>query len=139
MLYITEDQVRKALPIHKAIPVIRKSHEDCSNGLIFYSDRITMYVRGDDNSVIWLPACAKHLPYFGVKYATGFPSNAAKGLPTVISQFSLYSAETGELLCILDANYLTSVKTGASAAVATDVMARNSGNTSAHGDESIRS
>jgi ornithine cyclodeaminase/alanine dehydrogenase-like protein (mu-crystallin family) len=64
------------------------------------------------------------MPYFGVKYATGFPSNAAKGLPTVISQISLYSADTGELLCILSANYLTSVKTGASAAVATDVMAR---------------
>ena len=124
MLYLTEEQVRKTMPIYKAIPVVRKSHEDCSNGLIFYSDRITLHVRGDDSSAIWLPACAKHLPYFGVKYATGFPENAAKGLPTVISQYSLYSADTGELLCILSANYLTSVKTGASAAVATDVMAR---------------
>lgn len=124
MLYLTEEQVRKEIPIYKAIPIVRKSHEDCSNGLIFYCDRITLYVRGDDNSAIWLPACTKHLPYFGVKYATGFPANATKGLPTVNSQISLYCADTGELLCIMSANYLTAIKTGASAAVATDIMAR---------------
>jgi len=124
MVYLTEGQVQKVMPVYKAIPVVRQSHKDCSNGLILYSDRITLHVRGDDASAIWLPACAKHLPYFGVKYATGFPANAAKGLPTVISQISLYSANTGELLCVLCANYLTAVKTGASAAVATDAMAR---------------
>jgi ornithine cyclodeaminase/alanine dehydrogenase-like protein (mu-crystallin family) len=123
MLYMTEEQVRKSMPIYRAIPIVRKSHEDCAGGLIFYSDRITLHVREDD-SVIWMPACTRHLPYFGVKYATGFPGNAAKGLPTVISQISLYSADTGELLCILSANYLTALKTGASAAVATDIMAR---------------
>lgn len=124
MLYLTEEQVRQVMTISKAIPVVQKSHEDCSNGLIFYCDRITLQVRGNDNLAIWLPACLRHLPYFGVKYATGFPANAIKGLPTVISQISLYSADTGELLCIISANYLTAVKTGASAAVATDVMAR---------------
>ncbi len=124
MLFISEEQVQQGMTMPKALPILRKAFEDCSNELIFYPQRVTLPVRGDENSCIWLPACNKHIPFFGVKYASSFPGNVKKGIPTVISQISLYSADTGELLGIVSANYLTAIKTGGAAGVATDVMSR---------------
>ncbi len=129
MKYISEEQVKEVIRTSDIIDVVRRAHADCSNGLIEYTDRVTMFVHNDDHTAIWLPAIMRNRPYFGAKYATGFPSNIQKGLPTVVSQISIYSSDTGELLSIVSANYITAIKTGASAAVATDIMARKDAST----------
>jgi len=64
------------------------------------------------------------MPFFGIKYASSFPDNREKGKDTVISQINLYSSETGEPLAFISANYLTAIKTGAAAGVATDILAK---------------
>ncbi len=129
MLYLDEKQVQTMMNMAKALPIIREGYIDDSNDAIFYVDRITLPVRGNDSSCIWLPACYREKPFFGIKYAASFPSNAKQNIPTVISQISLYSADTGNLLGIIEANYLTAIKTGGAAGVATDVMARQDAKT----------
>ncbi|WP_303974730.1 ornithine cyclodeaminase family protein, partial [Streptococcus merionis] len=86
--------------------------------------RIFMPIRGEENVGQWLVANSLSKPYFGSKFSSVFPENLKKELPSTISKISLYSAETGELQALIDANYLTAIKTGGSAAVATDLMAR---------------
>ena len=70
----------------------------------------TAYVRGVDR--------------FAVKIATGFPGNAARGLPTGSGMMMVFSAETG--FCesvLLDNGYLTDLRTGLAGAVAADRLA----------------
>jgi len=122
MLLISEDQVKTIMPMKKALPVIRQAFRDFSEGLVEVPPRITMRFE-KNNTCIFLPASFKSAPYFGVKYASSFPENRAKGKDTVISQVHLYSSETGEPLAVISANYLTAVKTGAAAGVATDLLA----------------
>ena len=52
-----------------------------------------------------------------LKWVTSFPRNVERGLPAVAGALLLSSAETGELLAILDCASVTALRTGAAAAV----------------------
>ncbi len=58
-----------------------------------------------------------------LKWVTSFPHNSARGLPAVAGALLVSSAETGELLAILDCAAVTSLRTGAAAAVSAQVLA----------------
>ena len=59
-----------------------------------------------------------------LKWVTSFPRNPEHGLPVVSGALLLSSAETGELLAVLDGASVTSLRTGAAAAVSAQVLAR---------------
>ncbi|MDN4084480.1 ornithine cyclodeaminase family protein [Paenibacillus polymyxa] len=124
MLQISEKSVQDTLDMKLVLPVIKKAYEDCVKQKIYAGNRIFMPIRGEENVGQWLVANCTEEPFFGSKFSSVFPGNLEKGLPSVISKISLYSAETGELQALIDANYLTAIKTGGSAAIATDLMAR---------------
>jgi ornithine cyclodeaminase len=128
MLQITEKEVQDSITMDMALPVLRKAYEDCVEEKIYAGGRIFMPVRGQENVGQWLVANSTNKPYFGSKFSSVFPENLKKGLPSVISKVSLYSAVTGELQALIDANYLTAIKTGGSAAIATDLMAKKDAN-----------
>lgn len=70
----------------------------------------TAYVRGVDR--------------FAVKIASGFPGNAARGLPTGSGMMVVFSAETGFCEAVLlDNGYLTDLRTGLAGAIAADRLA----------------
>ena len=60
-----------------------------------------------------------------LKWVTSFPSNPAKGLPVVTGALLVSSAETGELVAIMDCAAITSLRTGAAAAVSALVLGRD--------------
>ena len=53
---------------------------------------------------------------------TSFPGNSERGLPVVTGALLLSDAETGELLAIIDCASITSLRTGAAAAVSAQVL-----------------
>jgi alanine dehydrogenase len=59
-----------------------------------------------------------------LKWVTSFPRNPQRGLPVVAGALLLSSAETGELLAIADCPSITSLRTGAGAAVSAQALAR---------------
>jgi alanine dehydrogenase len=60
-----------------------------------------------------------------LKWVTSFPGNTARGLPVVTGALLISSAETGELLAIADCASVTSLRTGAAAAVSAQALARD--------------
>jgi alanine dehydrogenase len=58
-----------------------------------------------------------------LKWVTSFPHNPERGLPVVTGALLLSSAETGELLAIMDCASITSLRTGAGAALSAQVLA----------------
>lgn len=59
-----------------------------------------------------------------LKWVTSFPANPARGLPVVAGALLISSDETGELLAIADCAAVTSLRTGAAAAVSALALAR---------------
>jgi len=58
-----------------------------------------------------------------LKWVTSFPGNPERGLPVVAGALLVSSAETGELLAIMDCAAVTSLRTGAAAAVSAATLA----------------
>ena len=61
-----------------------------------------------------------------LKWVTSFPGNSARGLPVVRGEVLLSDAETGEELAVIECSSVTSLRTGAAAAVSALVLARES-------------
>ncbi len=58
-----------------------------------------------------------------LKWVTSFPRNPERGLPVVAGALLVSSADTGELLAIVDCAAVTSLRTGAAAAVSAQALA----------------
>ena len=58
-----------------------------------------------------------------LKWVTSFPDNPARGLPVVTGALLLSDAGTGELAAIIDCASITSLRTGAAAAVSAQALA----------------
>jgi ornithine cyclodeaminase/alanine dehydrogenase-like protein (mu-crystallin family) len=58
-----------------------------------------------------------------LKWVTSFPRNPERGLPVVAGALLVSSAETGELLAVIDCAAITSLRTGAAAAVSAEALA----------------
>jgi ornithine cyclodeaminase/alanine dehydrogenase-like protein (mu-crystallin family) len=58
-----------------------------------------------------------------LKWVTSFPHNSERALPAVAGALLVSSADTGELLAIIDCAAITSLRTGAAAAVSAQALA----------------
>jgi alanine dehydrogenase len=74
-----------------------------------YGDFRAMPARGDGLALL--------------KWVTSFPGNSAKGLPVVRGEVLLSDAQTGEELAVIECSSVTSLRTGAAAAVSALVLA----------------
>src|SRR5919201_2858375 len=61
--------------------------------------------------------------FASLKWVTSFPRNSQRGLPVVTGALLLSDAETGELRAIVDCAAITSLRTGAAAALSAQVLA----------------
>lgn len=61
---------------------------------------------------------------FGHKTVTWFSENSEKGIPTLIGVLIVFDAETGVPLGIMDASYITGIRTGAAGAIGAKYLAR---------------
>ncbi|HEY1341632.1 MAG TPA: ornithine cyclodeaminase family protein [Bryobacteraceae bacterium] len=115
MLYLTEDDVRRFLPIRECIALMREAFQRLSTGaainqprrrLILPTRSVLHYMAGSDGR------------YFGAKIYASNPRRGAHFL------FLLYRADDGEPLAILEANHLGQIRTGAASGLATQLLAR---------------
>jgi alanine dehydrogenase len=61
--------------------------------------------------------------FAALKWVTSFPGNSSRGLPVVTGALLLSDAESGELRAIMDCAQVTSLRTGAAAALSAQVLA----------------
>ena len=123
MKIIPEEQAKDVLTMKQAIETVRKAYISCGKNEMYQGDRIVQTLGNEKNLGQWLTAICTEEPYFGFKFSAVFPGNPAIGMPTDQSTISLFSNENGSQLALIGANYLTALKTGAGAGVATDLLA----------------
>ena len=124
MMVIPEEQAAGVLNMQACLNTVREAYRACDKGEMYPGDRIVMPVAGDKNMGQWLTAVCTKQSFFGFKFSATFPDNIHHGMPCVQSTVSLFSAVNGEQLALIGADYLTALKTGAGAGVATDLLAR---------------
>jgi ornithine cyclodeaminase/alanine dehydrogenase len=79
---------------------------------------------GNDNFIHAMPALIGALGTAGMKWVSGFPGNPARGLPYISGLLILNDPETGLPTAVMDATWITAMRTGAATAVAAKRLAR---------------
>ena len=114
-LYLTEEHVRRLLPMRDCIGLLKKAFQTLSTGEAINQPRRRLLL--PTRTMLHYMAAGDGR-YLGIKtYATN-PQHGAHFV------FLLFRAEDGELLAILEANHLGQIRTGAASGLATGLLAR---------------
>lgn len=113
--------VESALTMKDAIVAQRDAFAQLADGVAQVPPRTA--IRTASGTSLFMPG---HLPSsgaLGLKAVSVMPGNAERGLPTVPGAILLLDPDTGTPRALLDAGYLTAVRTAAGSALAADHLA----------------
>ncbi len=125
ILVLSHAEVLELLPMKECIAVMREALNALAAGKTHQPLR-TIIRPPDARGVMGLmPSYVSgDSAAFGLKAICVFPGNPAKGLDSHQGAVLLFSAETGELLAMMNASAITAIRTAAVSGVATDLLAR---------------
>ncbi len=126
MIVATAEDVRRVLPMAKAIALVAEAMVAVSAGAANLPLRTAMDINGVNKLGI-MPGVLGDI--YGVKLISLFPGNPAKGLSSHIGAMVLFDAGTGAPRAMVDADALTAIRTAAASAVATQALAREGAQT----------
>lgn len=119
MLFLTEDEVRRLLPMDECVRAMRETFEALGAGTGINQSRRRLFL--PTGSVLHSMAGAVG-NYFGTKF---YSVNVKHGAHFF---FMLFDAATAQPLALMESNYLGQIRTGAVTGYATDVIARPAAN-----------
>ncbi|VVB73098.1 Alanine dehydrogenase [uncultured archaeon] len=129
VLWITEETVKSLLTMDDAIAAVEKAFFDHGSGKTQMPPKSYLYFPKYDGDLRTMPAYLDSNEQAGVKIVNVHARNSKIGLPTVMALLVLNSPQTGAPLAVMDATYLTSMRTGAAGAVAARHLARPNSST----------
>ena len=125
ILILTHAEVEELLPVREGIPVMAEALADLARGNVFQPLRMVITPPDADGDMALMPSYRSgERAAYGVKTVCFFPGNPAKGLDAHQGSVMLFSAETGELVALMNASAITAIRTAAVSGVATQLLAR---------------
>lgn len=125
ILILNHDEVVRLLPMNDCIAVMRDALTKLARGEVHQPLRTIVRPSGAAGAMGLMPSyiAGDHAAY-GLKTVCVFPGNPAIGKDAHQGAVMLFSAETGELLALMNASAITAIRTAAVSGVATDLLAR---------------
>jgi ornithine cyclodeaminase/alanine dehydrogenase len=133
MLILTEEDLRKVLPMSEVINTIEEGFLAVSRGEATTLERLRVDAPWAGGVMLEMPGA---LPpprtprsgelstgVLGTKLVTVFPNNSRLGLATVQAFYILLSGATGAPISLMEGRFITAIRTAATSAVATKLMA----------------
>jgi ornithine cyclodeaminase len=125
VLLLGHDEVSALLPMRECVPLMREALVSLAEGRVHQPLRTIVRPPGAGGVMGLMPAYSSGAhPAYGLKAICVFPENPARGKDAHQGAVLLFSAETGELLAVVNASAVTAVRTAAVSGVATDALAR---------------
>lgn len=120
-LYIREEQVKEMLPLTEAIEAVEAAFKDKAEGQVIMPPKLIIPLPGGDFRA--MPAYLPRQKIAGVKVVNSHPNNRERGLPAVMATLVVVEPETGFPLAVIEATYLTALRTAAAGALGTRTLA----------------
>jgi len=124
VLILSATDVRELVPMAEAIRLMGVAFAELSAGRAQAPLRTPLHNAELGGVSLFMPAAVPAVGGLGLKVVSVFPTNAARGLPTILALIALLDAETGQPLALLDGTFLTALRTGAVSGKATELLAR---------------
>ncbi|MBU0606859.1 MAG: ornithine cyclodeaminase family protein [Armatimonadetes bacterium] len=125
-LILSDQDVAALLPHEEVIGMVDTVFQEWGRGQVVMPPKVNL-----DMSRSGHPSWANAMPAYmvtdnvgGLKWVGGYGDNPARGLPYIMGIVVLTDPETGHALALMDGNYISDWRTGASAAIAAKHLAR---------------
>jgi alanine dehydrogenase len=122
--YLDRERVAALLPMDACIPVMEQAFRSLAAGSALQPLRSLMWLPDKSGILGMMPGYAKNPDILGIKVITIFHANGALGLPSHQGVVMLFDAKQGTPLLMLDAAEITAIRTAATSALATRLLAR---------------
>lgn len=113
-LYLTDADLVRAwdLDVAGMIAAVERSFLSWRSGAVLLPDKSSQIIdEAWQNRVNCMPATLLDEEVSGVKLVSVFPENAGRGIPNVSGVIALLSARTGERIAVMDAAFVTALRT----------------------------
>src|SRR5690625_1271625 len=124
MIILSEQEIMQHYTMDDALKDVEAGLIAKNKGLIENPPRTVIEIPERSASSLNMPSADLSKEMFAMKVVTIFPENPKQNLPTTQGVLLLSDATDGQHLCLMDASYLTRLRTGALSGVATEKLAR---------------
>lgn len=123
-LYLSRDDVEAVgLPMAEIIGALEAMFVEKGRGAVEMPPKPGIHPQ-TDAFIHAMPAYIPRLGSAGIKWVSGYPSNRDRGLPYISGLLILNDPDTGIPIAVMDATWITAMRTGAATAVAARILAR---------------
>ena len=127
MLFFSREMVERELSMEECINAVEEAFFLLHEGVSFHSLRKRVHLPGGVigwGNLFSLMPCYYNENYFGGKVFSVYPDNTGTALPTHQGLVMLFDSHNGSLLACADAHAITELRTAATTALATRLLAR---------------
>ena len=124
LLIISQAEVTQLLPMAECIGLMRDAFTSVSRGEAVLPLRPVMTLPDERGVLAMMPAYVTSSQTLAVKVITVFPRNLETPFDSHQGAVLLFDENNGRLIALMDASEITSIRTAAASAVATDLLAR---------------
>jgi len=125
-LLLSRKDVQEVLTMEDCLTAVETAFRELARGQAVMPQRSVIKLADHKGIFLSMPAyIGGDLNALGLNVVTVYPDNPAQhDLPTTLGTLMLCDPATGQVVAIMDAGYLTAVRTGAASGVATKYLAR---------------
>lgn len=124
MLIINGQEIQQHYKMTDAVRDVKDMLKAKEEGKINSPHRTVLNFPERQASALYMPSTDLANEVAGIKVVTIFPENPSQGKPTTQGVILLSDATNGEHVAMMNASYLTRLRTGALSGIATDFLAR---------------
>ena len=123
MLFLSESNIKAAIDMKETIDALETAFRVHSEGKTKTPVRTHLDLDVVNGIGLFMPSWVEPIKAMGIKTVTVYQDNPQKKLPVIQGTVQLFDGETGTPISIMEASYVTKLRTGASSGVATRQLA----------------
>lgn len=129
IVLIKSSEIKQHFTMPEAIEAMEEAFVSLSSGKSFVPLRYVTSMAADKLNLMLKPAAVDDLNRAAIKVITQKEMGVVRGIPAIVGIVLVLDTETGEILSIMDGEYLTALRTGAAGGLATQYFARKNAET----------
>ncbi|VEG89696.1 ornithine cyclodeaminase family protein [Legionella spiritensis] len=121
---LTQQEIRQCIGMAQAIEVMETTFRQLYTGRAVMPVRSSVSVASENAMMLTMPAYLEDQHALGLKVVSIFPGNSGREKPVINGAIVLLNSETGEAQAMMEAGFITALRTGAVSGLATKYLAR---------------
>ncbi len=124
---LSKDDVKRTLNMKDTIEILEKAFQNLATAQAVMPQRTPIITPDHNGLALFMPAYLKGMGAIGAKVVTVYKNNPSKyNMPTVLGTIILLDEKTGAPIAVMDGGYLTAMRTGGVAGLATKFLSTKS-------------